>query len=289
MREDGMLDRSAIAPIAVAAMLAAAAPGAQAQGASTFPDWSGQWIRVPDGGVPRYDPTKPIRKQEAPLKPEYQARFEASMRDQDVGGQGLDLAYSCRPPGMPRMMSGVAPMEFLLSPGVTHILFDRNDYAPRRIYTDGRGWPKIGPDEATFPGYSIGKWIDKDGDGRYDELQIETRHVRNPRTWDQSGMPMADDDEGVIKERLFLDKDKPGVLHNEMTTSDGSLTRPWIVTKNYQRMKKVWWGENNCVEGQRWVTIGKEVYFLSGDDTIMPTRKGQPAPDLKYFEQQTKK
>jgi hypothetical protein len=119
--------------------------------------------------------TKPIRKQEAPLKPEYQARFEASMRDQDLGGMGLDMAYSCRPPGMPRMMSGVALMEFLTSPGVTHILFDRNDYAPRRIYTDGREWPKIGIDDTIFPGYSIGEWIDKDGDGRYDELLVETR------------------------------------------------------------------------------------------------------------------
>jgi hypothetical protein len=241
--------------------------------------------RVPDGDVPRYDPTKPIRKQEAPLKPEYQARLEASIRDQDLGGVGLDMAYSCRPPGMPRMMSGIALMEFLISPGVTHILFDRNDYAPRRIYTDGRVWPRIGPDDATFPGYSIGKWIDKDGDGRYDALLIETRHVRNPRTWDQSGMPMADDDEGVIKERLFLDESNPAILHDEMTTIDNSLTRPWTVMKNYRRAPTVWWGENNCIENQAWITIGKEVYYLSGDGTIMPTKKNQPPPDLKYFNQ----
>jgi hypothetical protein len=280
-----MLDRSSIAPVALAAALLTTAFGAQAQDQTKFPDWSGQWSRVPDGGVPRYDPTKPIRKQEAPLKPEYQLRLEASVKDQDAGGHGLDMAYSCRPPGMPRMMSGVARMEFLISPDVTRILFDRNDYAPRRIYTDGRPWPKFGPDDTTFLGYSIGKWIDTDGDGRYDELQIETRHVRNPRTWDQSGMPMADDDEGVIKERLFLDKDKPGILHNEMTTTDNSLTRPWTVMKNYRRMQDVVWGENNCIEGQAWVTIGKEIYYLSGDGTIMPIKKNQPPPDLKYFNQ----
>jgi hypothetical protein len=176
-------------------------------------------------------------------------------------------------------------MEFLISPGVTHILFDRNDYAPRRIYTDGREWPKIGPDDTTFPGYSIGKWIDKDGDGRYDELLIETRHVRNPRTWDQSGMPMADDDEGVIKERLFLAESNPTILHDEMTTIDNSLTRPWTVMKNYRRAPTVWWGENNCIESQAWITIGKEVYYLSGDGTIMPIKKDQPSPDLKYFNQ----
>ena len=36
--------------------------------------------------MPRYDPSKPIRAQQAPLKPEYRARHEASMRDQDAGG-----------------------------------------------------------------------------------------------------------------------------------------------------------------------------------------------------------
>jgi hypothetical protein len=280
-----MRNQNGILAVAIAGMLSAMFASAPAQESSKYPDWSGQWSRVPDGGVPRYDTTKPIRKQEAPLKPEYQARFEASMRDQDLGGMGLDMAYTCRPPGMPRMMSGVALMEFLISPAVTHILFDRNDYAPRRIYTDGRDWPKIGPDDMTFTGYSIGQWVDKDGDGRYDELLIETRHVRNPRTWDQSGMPMADDDEGVIKERLFLDAAKPGILHNEMTTTDNSLTRPWTVMKNYRRAQKIWWGENNCIEGQSWVTIGKEVYYLSADGTIMPIKKNQAPPDLKYFNQ----
>jgi hypothetical protein len=218
--------------------------------------------------------------------------FEASIKDQDAGGMGLELAYACVGPGMPREMSGVALMEFLISPGVTHILFDRNDYAPRRIYTDGRAWPRIGDDDRTRPGYSIGRWIDSDGSGRYDELLVETRYIRNPRNWDQSGMPMADDDNGAIFERLFLDKENPNVLHDEMTTFDGSLTRPWTVMKNYRRAQKVWWGENNCIDGQTWVTIGSEVYYLSGDGTIMPIKKGQPAPDLKYFEQkseQTKK
>ena len=36
----------------------------------------------------------------------------------------------------------------------------------RRIFTDGRDWPK--EMQPSFSGYSIGKWIDEDGDGRYD-------------------------------------------------------------------------------------------------------------------------
>jgi hypothetical protein len=277
-----MLDRGLMAAFALTAMVALP-PLAQAQEQSKYPDWSGQWLRN-YGGNPRYDPSKPIRKQEAPLKPEYQLRFEASMKAQDLGGHGLDTAYTCLPQGMPRMMSGVSLMEFLISPSVTHILFELLTLAPRRIYTDGRPWPQI--EEPTFAGYSIGKWVDTDGDGRFDELQVETRHVRGPRTWDQSGMPMADDDEGVVKERLFLDKSKPNLINNEITTIDNSLTRPWTTMRSYQRTKSAkdaYWGENNCVEGQAHVTIGKESYFLSGDGTIMPMRKDQPPPDLKYF------
>src|SRR2546423_53209 len=142
VREDSMIHRSSIVAMALAALaaLAVTVGDAQAFDESKYPDWSGQWTRT-YGGNPRYDQTKPLRKQEAPLKPEYQARFEASMRDQDAGGHGLDRGYSCLPSGMPRMMSGVSRFEFLFAPKVTHILFERTEYPPRRIYTDGRDWP----------------------------------------------------------------------------------------------------------------------------------------------------
>jgi hypothetical protein len=217
-----VLNRRLIGAFALAALLGSVGVAAPAQDESQFPDWSGQWLRT-YGGNPRYDQSKPIRKQEAPLKPEYQARFEASMKDQDAGGHGLDRGYSCLPQGMPRMMSGVSPFEFLFSPSITHILFERTEFSPRRIYTDGRDWPKT--EQTWFSGYSIGKWLDTDGDGRYDTLEVETRRVRGPRVWDQSGIPMADDAEGVIKERMSLDRSDPGLLRVEMTTIDNSLTR----------------------------------------------------------------
>ena len=275
-----MLDRAVIAAFALAALLGLACGGALAHDETKFPDWSGQWFRT-YGGNPRYDPSKPIRKQQAPLKPEYQARFEASMADQDAGGHGLDLGYTCLPLGMPRQMSGVSPFEFLFSPKITHILFQRTEFPPRRIYTDGRDWPKT--EETWFTGYSIGQWLDADGDGRYDTLEVETRRLRGPRVWDQSGMPMADDNKTVIKERISLDQNDPKILRIEMTTTDNSLTRPWTVLKTFRRQTNVWWTEDNCPEGQAWVTIGKEVYYLSADGTIMPSKKDQPPPDLKYF------
>ena len=279
-----MLNRRLMGACALAGSLgislAMACDTARAHDESKYPDWSGQWFRT-YGGNPRYDPTKPLRKQEAPLTPEYQARFEASIADQDAGGQGLGPGYSCLPQGMPRQMSGVSPFEFLFSPKITHMLFQRTEFAPRRIYTDGRDWPKT--EETWFTGYSIGKWLDTDGDGRYDTLEIETRYLRGPRAWDQSGMPMGDDNASVIKERIYLDKGDANLLRVEMTTTDSSLTRPWTVMKTFKRQTDVWWTEDNCPEGQAWVTIGDEVYYLSGDGTIMPSKKGQQPPDLKYF------
>jgi hypothetical protein len=119
-------------------------------------------------------------------------------------------------------------------------------------------------------------------------LEVETRFLRGPRTWDQSGMPTADDSDGVIKERLYLDKANPNILHDEMTTIDNSLTRPWSAMKSYRRAQKVIWAEDSCSEGNPHVVIGKEVYFRGPDGMLMPVKKDQPPPDLRYFNQPRK-
>ena len=46
----------------------------------------------------------------------------------------------------------------------------------RRVYTDGRHWPK--DTDPAFVGYSIGKWLDTANDGTYDTLEIETRDLK---------------------------------------------------------------------------------------------------------------
>ena len=68
-------------------------------------------------------------------------------------------------------------MEFVVTPETTYILID-HIHDNRRIFTDGRDWPdEIDP---SFVGYSIGKWVDTDGDGRYDVLEVETRGLQGP-------------------------------------------------------------------------------------------------------------
>ena len=50
-----------------------------------------------------------------------------------------------------------------------------------------------------------------------------------------SGLPLHFDNASMFKERIFLDKADPNILHNVMTTIDHALTRPWTVDKRYRR------------------------------------------------------
>jgi len=251
-----------------------------------YPDWKGQWTRVPVPGYrgqPPHDPSKPAgRGQEAPLTPEYQAIFEANLADQAAGGQGRGETSFCLPNGMPRVMTPYEPLEFVVTPDTTYVLLEHIEHN-RRIFTDGRSWPEsIMP---SYLGYSIGQWLDTDGDGRFDLLEVETRGFKGQRVYDATGIPMHDDNQSVIKERISLDKADRNVMHNEMTVIDHALTRPWTVTKNYRRSTEAQpvWREWICAENNPHLRVGKEYYFVSGDGFLMPTRKGQAPPDTRYF------
>jgi hypothetical protein len=279
-----MRDRASIAAIALTAALALANTGARAFDESKYPNIVGQWKR-PHGVSNQWDTTKPVTKQEAPLTAEYQAIFEANLADVAAGGMGTDPTYTCIPDGMPRAMNVIFPMEIIIQPKVTHILIEYLSML-RRIYTDGREWPA--DVEPSFMGYSIGKWIDEDGDGRYGVLEVETRDLKGPRAFDASGLPLHADDQTVVKERIYLDKADPNVLHDEITTFDHALTRPWTVIKNYDRVRNPIWVEAICAEGNVHVHIGNETYMLSADGLLMPAKKDQPPPDLRYFKQSRK-
>jgi hypothetical protein len=279
--------RSSIGIAAVTAALLMTAPAAQAFDDAKYPDLSGQWVAVRLGvrGQPAFDPTKPWGLgQQAPLTPEYQKILEQSVADQAKGTQGNWLSgVSCLPPGMPAMMTIYRPMEIIVLPETTYIRIDHTHQSHRRIFTDGRDWPKdVLP---SFRGYSIGKWIDTDGDGKYDTLEVETRFLKGPRALDPAGMPTHADNESIVKERLFVDKADPSRLYNEITLIDHAFTRPWTVLKTYRRLPEKYpeWPEDRC-DSEGMVKVGNETYFKSADGTIMPTSKDQPRPDLRYFE-----
>jgi len=267
----------AIAP-AVVLLIATVAVPARA-GDMKYPDWESQWRNpAADRGEGPWDPSKPMGLgQQAPLTPEYQSLFEASLAAQAAGGHGNDRSGSCALPGMPRMMSLAGPMDILISPDVTYMVFER--VPPRRIYTDGRGFP----DDVSYQGNSIGTWIDQDGDGRYDTLEIETHNFMGPRALEATGLPLHKDNETIVKERLALDKANSDILHDEITIIDHALTRPWTVIKSYVRARVPKWTEYNCEVTDTHVVVGAEEYAVDGDGRLKPIRKGQPPPSLRYF------
>jgi hypothetical protein len=279
--------RRAIGAVALAAALGVTIGGARAFDETKYPDLKGQWLRT-DTGTPRYDPSKPAgRGQQAPLIPEYQAILEASLADQAAGGQGYDPTSTCLAPGLPRVMNNYEGAEFVVTPGTTHILME-HIHDSRRIYTDGRAWPE--DIEPSFSGYSIGKWVDEGETGRFNLLEIETHGFKGPRSYDNTGLPLHKDNQSVIKERIFLDKADPNFLYDEITTIDHALTHPWTATKKYHRVQnpRPVWRESVCAENNPHVEIRKQDYMLGADGLLMPAKKDQPPPDLKYFTQSQK-
>jgi hypothetical protein len=268
--------------MALLALMSQPAIGAEMK----YPDFEAQW-RNPTanrGGNP-WDPNKPMGlAQQAPLTPEYQAKFEASVKAQKAGGQGNSLGSTCLLAGMPKMMNFSEPMEIVIREKVTY--FIPMQVPTRRVYTDGRDWPADEP--PTFGGTSLGKWIDEDGDGRYDVLEIETRNFLGPRVFESTGLPLHADNQTIVKERIYLDKDNKDILHDEVTTIDHALTRPWTVDRIYLRTLPPRWIEKNCHESNPHLRIGTEEYFLSADGKLMPVSKGQEPPDLSSFKSSQK-
>jgi len=285
-----LTNKMTIAAMALAALLCGSHGGALAFDDALYPNLKGQWTGVrnpPPGaarGQPAFDPNRAWgTTQGAPLTPEYEALFKANLVDQANGGQGTNATSNCLAPGMPMVMNAHSPMEIILLPETTYIRVSHIRDTRRRIFTDGRDWPK--DIEPSFDGYSIGKWIDTDGDGKFDLLEAETREFKGPRSYDASGLPLHRDNQSVFKERIYLDKANPNLLHDDITVIDNGLTRPWTVNKTYRRSPNPQpvWLDYVCAEGQQLVRIGNENYMLSHDAYLMPTRKGQSPPDLKYF------
>jgi hypothetical protein len=273
--------RSVMGWTTIAVALMAGPAAAQLFDEGKYPAFEGQWIRV--GPIERFDPTKPAGPgQQAPLTPEYQAVFDANLADVAKGGFGDDPVYSCILEGMPRAMNLILPMEIVIRRNTTYMAMEYLGML-RRVYTDGRDFPA--DEGSSWMGYAIGKWIDEDGDGRYDVLEIETRNLKNPRTYDASGVPLHKDGQTIVKERFYLDKANPDILHDELTTYDHALTRPWTVQKTMRRERKPIWVESVCAEGNLQINIGNEHYMLNEARELMPAKKDQPPPDLKHFKQ----
>jgi hypothetical protein len=114
------------------------------------------------------------------------------------------------------------------------------------------------------------------------------KSARLPRSYDISRIPFHNDGQTVIKERIYLDKADLNMLYDEITVLDHGLTRshlekPRYATRN-PNSRPVWYTDV-CSENNTHVRIENENYFRSADGKLMPSKKNQASPDLRYFKQ----
>src|SRR5262245_14979010 len=97
-------------------------------------------------------------------------------------------------------------------PPQDHIHHDRiSEHAPANLYR----WARLAQGRGTIIlGYSIGKWVDETGTGQYNLLEVETRNMKGPRSFDPSGIPLHSDNQTIVKERNYLDRANPDILHD---------------------------------------------------------------------------
>jgi hypothetical protein len=69
---------------------------------------------------------------------------------------------------------------------------------------------------------------------------------------------------------------------------DNALPHPWTVDKRYLHASTPHpdWPDASC--GSEPLAIGKEMYIIRTDGLLMPAKKDQRPPDLRYFKQGTR-
>ena len=111
------------------------------------------------------------------------------------------------------------------------------------------------------------------------DIQVKVARIMDSQSILEGG-------ELVVTEKLYTDKADPNVLHDEITTIDHALTRPWTVTRSYRRDPRQTqpdWQEVLCKPDAGRVLVGDHYYRVRPEGLLMPAIKGQQPPDLKYF------
>jgi hypothetical protein len=90
-------------------------------------------------------------------------------------------------------------------------------------------------------------------------LRKRDARLARPGSCDASGLAPHADNHTIVTERIYIDKNDPDIVQDEVTVIDHALTRPWTVMKNYRRdaARYPTWSEDNCGETNNHVTIAR--------------------------------
>ncbi len=217
---------------AFACVLAMAAP---ALAANRDPaDLTGVWWPVqPHGSDFKPDP---------PLTPAAQKDWDEVRAAMSAGKTVQDSAGSCVPPGTPRLMTRVYPIQWVRY-GAGWVLIHEFENAVRWIYTDGRKPPAADDVLPAYNGYSIGHW-----EGR--TLVVETSGFKptsdtGRQVWIEMGVPVTP--QLKLTEKYSLTDAGKG-MKVELIMSDPSIfTRPWVTEKQFELKTDVEIMEFTCL------------------------------------------
>jgi hypothetical protein len=207
---------------------------------NTLPQWSGIYTRG-RGGL-NYDPDQPEDAlTSAKLTPEYQARFEETLRLREQGIEYDPLSY-CNPPGYPRWLTEPNLREFVVTPDQSWFLNEMaNDV--RRVYTDGRGHTPEADRYPLYNGDSIGFW---DGD----RLIVHTNQLMEG-IYQRAHPNHSDQIESV---EIWQQVDERHIEVDVWIYDPPSLLEPWFTRQTYtkltdpeKRLRIRYW---NCSENQ---------------------------------------
>jgi hypothetical protein len=201
--------------------------------ARNLPDWSGVWIDAEKTAPNLFDPSAALRPENRgkqlekmrdfpPYKPDWEAQYVKRLQDH-ARGAALDPASSCRPGGMPRVMTTPFPFEFVMDSNRVIILHEVNSQV-RRIWTDGRAHPDADTLDSTYNGDSIGHW-------EGDTLVVDTVGLVDSTVFDLTAAPHSDQMHIVEHIRRVSAQ----LLQDVIEVRDPvAFTKPWIVTRIYQ-------------------------------------------------------
>ena len=199
-----------------------------------LPDFGGVWAPPLPGTKGVVQP-----KNEPPsFTPAYKAKLDAFNASKAKGENTQTDHANCAPFAYPSSM-GLYPIEFLVTPGKVTIAIE-TDSQMQRIFTDGR--PINEDPDPSYQGYAVGHW-------EGDTLVSDVRGLVPPPQMEIAA-GAGHSDKLFITQRAHLIA--PDVMEIQWTYNDSeALTKPWTVTRLFERHRDWDIQEYNCSQNNR--------------------------------------
>jgi hypothetical protein len=184
-------------------------------------NFMGTWLmqRTATNGPPPDWEFSPMPKLTAEGQKIYAEKLQA-----DADGKAYkDDAGACYPPGMPRFLTRVWPIQIIQLPTAI-VMIQGFENQVRWIYLDGRKHSDPDTTVASYDGDSIGRW-------EGNSLVVDTVNLEPSHHWVQSGVPVGEDLH-IVEKGTLADGGK--VLEIKLTMTDPRYWEgDWVNTKRY--------------------------------------------------------